>query len=592
MSSMYLRPEERSLISEESPEFLKMMISEIIEEFGGELRNKIFYRELHPEMRDGAALTTHIFTPEEEGSWPVVLLRNPYNLEPASSFFQGFARIFAAAGFAGVLQECRGTGSSEGEWVPFENERTDGLDTIDWLKKQLWNSGKIGTFGASYLSIDQWLMADGFPEEVKTMYLSVGGTERYRQMYMNGMFRHDIYSVWAVENSGITLHENISEVYWKFINSHPHITADLETFGTELNWYRNWISQSERNNPLWNEGLWARLQKVPSMVNIPVTMVAGWFDHHLDGMVCAYERLSEEVKKKSRLIIGPWDHSFNEPSGLKIETERILGTSCLIDAVAWFRYHLKGESYDQPVGVIKTYSIGNFQWVDLASWPPPVKMKSLFLSADQGNDLSLSENAEADESFVTYLYDPEKPVPTIGGSALLGWLNRDIESVSHGSVIQPEAGYRKDVISFISGVLDEPLQIAGRIRVNLFVSSSAPDTAFTAKVIEVFGDGESFNICDGITSLSLRNNAEKKEKYIPGECVEAEIEMWPIFWQIQKGSRIRVDISSSNFPMFNVHFNTDEAWADQSAAIIAEQKIFIGGKTGSKIDFPVEPGIS
>lgn len=539
------------------------------------------------KMRDGILLQTCVVVPAGIGPWPTILIRNPYVV--IKDMFLALGTIFSKQGYAVVIQECRGTGTSGGKWEPFINEREDGLDTLDWLVIQEWVDGNIGLYGASYLSFVQWVMVDQLPPQVKTLFLSVFGTERHRQMYMNGMFRHEIYTAWTVDNSGIKSDRDKGELYQSALRVRPHLDMDQQLYGEEIPWYREWLTQVDIENNLWEQGLWADLQKIPEKLNVPVCMVGGWFDHHLDGMVEAYKKIRYEVKKKSRFIIGPWIHSLKTAGDLTYPNSEVIGTSGIKAALEWFNYQLKGEQLDKPLGVVETYVIGDDEWKVWENWPNKTEQKNVYLEMENqlGNKSGILSNDKLPKSdSVSFIYDPNNPVISKGGSALLAWITPNFKGIAPASVLQPEPGYREDVLTFVSPPLKEELLIAGNIKVHLTVSSDVQDTAFSVKVMVVLENGEALNIGDGITSLAYRAGKKLQNIYKELEAVDIEIELWPITWCIKKGSKIRLDISSSNFPAYHIHPNISGPWAEQKSVKIATQTIYFGENHNSFVEIP------
>jgi putative CocE/NonD family hydrolase len=233
------------------------------------------FSDLLVEMRDGIRLMTHVWLPKGEGPWPVIFLRNPY--VDGGDIRDPALMVFVRYGYAVVFQECRGRGASEGVWEPFVNERQDGLDTLAWLIEQEWQDGNIGLYGGSYLSFNQWILADELPPQVKTLYISVLGTDQNRFVYMNGMFRHDIYSNWAISNAGVDWGDrDLNEVAYKAAYPfRPPIEMDEQLLGKKLSWYRSFLANPGSGDPLWQDGLWDKLRSIPSKVSIPVCMAGG-----------------------------------------------------------------------------------------------------------------------------------------------------------------------------------------------------------------------------------------------------------------------------------------------------------------------------
>ncbi len=535
-------------------------------------------------MRDNVKLHTRVYFPEGEGPWPVILERSPYpQMRP---MLELIGKQFTKYGYAFVSQDCRGKGLSEGEWEPFANERHDGLDTIGWIVGQPWMNRNMAMYGHSYGGFEQWILADSMPPEVKTLFIGVFGTERYRQMYMNGMFRHEIYTSWAIENAGLTVQEPLGDLYRKALRYRPHMVMDVGLLGRELPWYRDWVTNVSGESDYWQSGLWSDLRAIPAHIRVPVFLVGGWYDHHLDGMVCAYRNLREEVREKSRFVIGPWIHTLQPAGDLVYPGNEF---SALREALQWFDHHLKGLEYGKSTGCAETYVIREGVWKDWQGWREGGHQASLNLStkrSDLKRAMSLSF-ADQESGVVSFDYDPDDPVATKGGEALLAWISPGFGGCAPGPVFQDELGARPDVISFVSGALIEELRISGPVRVSLSVSSDAEDTSFAVKLSEITPDGKTFNIRDGITSLAYRNRKPHTHRYVPGEVVELEIELWPIAWTIREGSRLRLDISSSNFPAYHIHPNVEGSWAEQGTTRVARQNIHMGPGYHSRLIIPV-----
>jgi putative CocE/NonD family hydrolase len=544
--------------------------------------------QVRVRMRDGIELATQVFFPIGTGSWPVILIRSPYVM--MAVIMNAFGKLWARRGYVVVVQACRGTGNSEGKWVPWENEREDGLDTLDWLRKQSWSNGNIGLWGMSYLSGVQWIMADQLPPEVKALVLSVNGTERYRQLYMNGMFRQDAFASWAFANSGVKTTQDPGELYQQSLYVRPHMDIDVRLLGEKLPWYREWISSVSSESEYWTDGIWNELQHIPPRVQTPVLMIGGWYDHNLDGMIRAYEQFPEQTKAESRFVIGPWIHSLESGGDLDYPNSDVLGTFMIKQATEWFDHQLKGQPYSHRKGGVEAYIIGEERWEVWDGGFPQVSSQKYYLNTSRDEDTSsgqLTFEASSAKGIITYAYDPTNPVPTKGGECLLAWGNGPTyQGAAPSSVRQDEPTSRADIITFLSSPLQTDVAMKGRIKAHLRVGSDADDTAFTVKIMEVFPNGNAYNIRDGITSLVYRNGATQPQLYVAGEVVEVEIELWPVAWTFKKGSQIRVDISSSNFPAYHIHANFRGPWAEQNEVRTAQQTIYVGGKQ-SYIEFPV-----
>ncbi|MBO9609938.1 MAG: CocE/NonD family hydrolase [Paenibacillaceae bacterium] len=545
-------------------------------------------------MRDGVRLATHVYFPEGVGPWPVLLMRNPY-IAPGVDVGEMY-RIFTRYGYAVVYQECRGRGSSEGQWLPFANERGDGLDTLGWIVAQPWGDGNIGLMGGSYLSFAQLTMADALPPQVKTMFLMVYGHDQYRLSYMNGMFKHEIFTGWMIGTSDIPPGETPDSLKLRALAHKPHAEADALLFGKEYRWYRDWVSCSAPGDPLWREGLWGQLREVPGRIGVPIHMVGGWHDIALESAFALHAGLREEVRRQSRIVIGPWDHTMAAAASGEREYPGgdVLGAGAFREALAWFDRLLKGAPYGLPVGVIETYTIGAGAWKSHARWQPGEERLRLHLLAGDeaavyaGVGGKLGERPSSAAGSAAYTYDPADPVPTYGGGALLPAVPATPGKPVPGCVRQPEPGFHPGVLTFLSEPLADDCTIMGEPSVRLVVRSDAADTAFAVKLSEVMADGGTFNIADGITTLAYRNGAEQPLAYEPGAAADIAIGLWPIAWRLARGSRLRLDVSSSNFPAYHIHPNVAGNWAELTETRIARQTVLFGGEFASYVELPIE----
>jgi len=519
--------------------------------------------ELMLPMDDGIALRTIVNKPNIPGSLPTIIVRTCYpHMERMQAIY---AEEFCKRGFAYVYQFCRGTGGSQGEWQPNVNERADGKCTLDWLDAQGWVES-IGYLGSSYLALTGWAVADILPPKVKTMYLTHYGTDRFTSAYKNGLFRQDILTSWAMGNAGFS----ITADYTESASYRPQINVDENLWGKKLDWYRDWITNTESTDPYWQDGFWKLLSEIPSKVNVPVYIGAGWYDHHLGSALKTWEKLSEESKKQSVLRIGAWNHGFM-PCVEGIEAAH-LENNDVRTAYDWFNEILRKNQ--TSMNGINVYLIGADKWKNVKEYPfKPANETVLYLS-----DNTLETSTPEHSGSRTYKYNPDDPLIVNGAESLFASMK------SVGSLPQPECDYRSDVLCFVSVPLKEEMDVLGKITVDLFVASDAEDTAFSARIMEV-RDGVAYNIRGSINTLAFRDS-EKRKQYKPGEVVKITIDMWDIAWRFQKGSQIRLDISSSCFPEYAAHTNYAGVWSLQEKAKIANQTIFYGGLYLSQISLP------
>lgn len=504
-------------------------------------------------MPDGVRLKTYLQRPDTEKPVPVVLMRSPYVFNTALYYLT--AHRFAQYGIAVVWQYCRGIGASEGVWEPYIHERGDGKETAEWICAQDWVES-VGFYGSSYTSFTGWIFADISPKKLKTMFLSHFGNSRYLSAYSGGLFHHDILTGWAMDNAGFPINSDYKEscLY------RPQIRVDEDLWGRRVDFYRDYVGHQEGDDDFWTKGFWHDTAEIPARVTIPICLVEAWYDHHLDSALASWNALPETTRSKSRLVIGGWSHAF-QPC---IEDRLIehLDADDETRAFNWF-YHILVEQKIPESGV-ETYLIGADTW----SVRDELRQKDAnTLCLALSSDGTLKERGCGT---VSYLYDPTDPFPSHGGGSLL------YSRGKIGSLRQAEPGARDDTVSFLSEPLADVLDISGRIRFHLNVSSDADDTAFICRLMETKADGCSYNIRIGATALSFRNGSQSRLTYTPGEKVELVIDCADIAYRMEKGSRVRLDITSSDFPQFAVHTNYAGPWALQETCRTARQTIFCG----------------
>ena len=359
----------------------------------------------------------------------------------------------------------------------------------------------------------------------------------------------------------------------------PQMEVDEALWGVHLDWYRDWIGNTDRDSLYWSrEGFWKMLSEIPEKLRIPVFIRDGWYDHHLGSAIVSWNRLSAKAAAHSTLQLGPWRHEYDYV--LDGQNTENLRDDSVESPLRWFEETLEKEKL--PERGCELYEIGADRWIRQTELPERGETEILYLDAAQFHEgaAALSKKTAAPQK-VTYLYDPENPVMSHGTESCFK-SKREI-----GSLWQPKCGYRPDVLSFVSQIYEDPIEIVGNIEVVLFVSSDAEDTSFTAKIMEVFEDGSCVNIRGNITTLAYRNGAGSRKTYTPGEVEEIHLTMWPIAWKTHGNSRIRVDISSSDFPQYAVHSNYPGVWSEQEKTKCAHQTIYTGEGTASRVMLPL-----
>ncbi|MBQ9592473.1 MAG: CocE/NonD family hydrolase [Lachnospiraceae bacterium] len=521
-------------------------------------------------MDDGVKLHTWICLPQTDGPVPVIFTRTCYpHLEYK---YRIYAKGFAERGFGFVWQYCRGREASEGTFVANVQERADTLCTARRLRSMPW-CGRLGYYGHSYTAMIGWSMADAAEGLVDAMFLEEYGTDRFASVYQKGCFRHDIITAWSMENGS----KPVTAAYEDYLAScryRPQTEVDEALWGERNDTYREYVSSPSPEDPLWQEGWWKQLREIPSRTKIPVCVMSGWYDHHHGSSMRTWERLSEEAKAHSRLVVGGWNHSLR--TCMPGRPAEHADTADLPRVLDWFDRTLRHP--EQPVEPgCDYYVIGADRWIGRMPKTREVVFCPDASSELRGGAYVLREDVPEVTGRVSYIYDPENPVMSRGGDSLF----KTKEQV--GSLPVGPAGEREDVISFVSEPLEKPLTICGPVRAYLHVKSDAYDTAFAVKLSEI-RDGTAYHIRESVTTIAA--DLPEGEHYIPrSECVVC-VEMWDICYQLAKGSRLRMDITSSDFPEYHIHGNVAGPWAKMRVQKKAKQTILTGGEKASRLVIP------
>ena len=500
-------------------------------------------------MRDGVKLATDVYLPDGEGPWPVILLRTPYG--------KGKSRGETATqrGYAYVSQDIRGRFDSEGlDYPVFSHdgwgEHQDGYDTVEWVADQEWCNGKVATIGGSATGITQNMMAPSRPPHLVCQRVGVAFSSPYNQaFYQGGVFRKSLTERWLKGNKfdpkGLAM-----------FRSHPHYDDFWKSFDYEVAAHR---------------------------VNVPVMFVGGWYDIFNAGTINAFVAVQKNgdvgARGKCRLIMGPYGHGRSEdlvfPNAAPPKAANAMNWHDIwvkndgegLDEIPVVQYFIMGDPDDPN-------SPGNV-WKTADDWPVPAEIMPIYFISDGmlRRGPSREENAS-----LSYEYDPEDPVPTIGGANL---------SIMKGPRDQRPVEDRPDVLLFTSQWLKDPVEVTGQVKVKLWASSTATDTDFTAKLCDVYPDGRSMIVLDGIIRASHRNSMEKSELMEPGKIYEFEIDLWSTSLVFSPGHRIRVAISSSNSPRFEPNSNTGKLPGTDDETKIATNTIYIDVEHPSHILLPV-----
>jgi putative CocE/NonD family hydrolase len=533
-------------------------------------------------MRDGVHLAANVFLPAEHGRFPVILERTPYNKAMALS---ANYQALLDHGYAVVLEDVRGRYESEGTFDPLHQEGADGEDTLNWIASQPWSDGKIGMTGGSYRGIVQWKAALLDNPHLKAIFPVVSGDDDYRDRYYStgGAMKLGQRLEWMSENLNVPgYHPDFA----KYVLHLPLATSDVAATGQRSRMFQQVVTHPAFDD-FWR-GISTREQI--GRVKVPVFAVGGWYDNFVEGDLDAFAAL-HKVSGLNRILVGPWPHNMSVPlpeghfgSQAGAPVRRYL--------VEWFDQWLMGkdtELVSEPP--VRLFLMGANRWVDEREWPPAeARARRFFLdSAGHANsaagDGSLLERTPARRAQDGYVFDPRDPVPTRGGAVCC-----NPKVFPWGPMDQRPVEQRRDVLVYTSGPLKEDLEAIGPVQVVLYVSSSARDTDFTAKLVDVFPDGYARNLTDGILRMRYRNSLSQPEPLTPGGVYRVTVDAGVTGNVFLKGHRIRVEVASSNFPRFDRNPNTGGPVAQETRLLKASQTVYHDREHPSQLVLMVMPG--
>ena len=580
-------------------------------------------------MRDGVRLATDIYIPALDGQpasgkFPVILERTPYDKAGSGNVTNG--TYYARRGYVCAIQDVRGRFVSEGEWYPFAKEAPDGYDTVEWLAAQEWSDGQVGTMGASYCGSDQSALATLNPPHLSTMIVAVGASNYYHcsmrqngaleQRFMIYAFRMATTSKEAFADANIKAavdraFANVGE--WVSRAPLKKGTSPLRMLPNYEQWVLDLFMHGEYDD-YWKQRGYAISQYYEEHADVPTLYLGGWYDSYARATCENYTTLSKMKESRQVLMMGPWTHGG---WGVTNAGDVDFGNHSFINyndlRLAWFDHFLKGMHTEvSDWSPVKIFVMGtgegtpNYQgrlhhsgyWRDEHDFPlPDTQFTPYYLHADGELSTALPST---DESTSCFSFDPRDPVPTIGGGISAadpimgaGAFDQRGNSRFFGCQDTLPLNARSDVLTFQTPPLENDVEITGPITVKLHASSSARDTDFTAKLIDVcplsddYPDGLAINLTDSIIRARYRNGWDTPELLEPGKVYEFVFELYPTSNIFKKGHRIRLDISSSNWPRFDVNPNTGGDLGVERRLEIAEQTIHHEPEHPSHVVLPI-----
>lgn len=553
-------------------------------------------------LEDGTFLATDIYRPAQQGRFPTILIRTPYDklATPGMVVFDGFDTLGAVrAGYVVAIQDVRGTSASGGDLRQFHHEADDGAAAIAWAAAQDWSNGLVGMTGCSYCAATQLLAAIRRPPALKAIVPAITGSEYYEGwMYQGGAFQLGFALHWAADmayadmlvreargedvSAGREMLESVVEDIWGAFRRLP--LMELPDSTAWLRNYGEWLAHPDRDE-FWHA---TAINDQYARIDVPALHMAGWNDIFLKGSLENFVGLrsgaaSEHARQGQRLIVSPWGHDMPQ----EFIGEVLLGppgnplhVNVPLTQLDFFDQHLKGQPAEESAPV-RIFVMGANEWRDEADWPLARAMPIRFyLSAGA----ALSHEAPTDQEPDEFIYDPRDPVPTVGGNTYLpgsGFFSgpRDRRSVEQ----------RPDVLVYTSPPLEDDLQVIGPVSATLSVATSAPDTDFTVALVDVHPDGRAIGVIDGILRLRYRDGLDRQVLAQPDQVYEIEVSLVATAMVFKAGHRIRVEVSSSNFPRFDRNPNHGGVIAEATPSDLtaARQRVFHDPYRASFITLPI-----
>ncbi|HYK91389.1 MAG TPA: CocE/NonD family hydrolase [Acidobacteriota bacterium] len=551
------------------------------------------------KMRDGVSLRADIYRPKAEGKFPVLLQRTPYN--KAGGFEFGLRG--AARGYVVIFQDVRGRYSSEGEWYPFKHESDDGYDTVEWAAALPYSTGKVGMFGGSYVGATQMLTAIAHPPHLAGVFPVVTASNYHDGWtYQGGAFEQWFNESWTSGLAQDTLSRRVAAT-----NALPWISKlPLENYPLldvgGLNrsdvlrdlapYFLDWLAHPNFD-AYWKQ--WS-IEDSHEHIQVPVYSVAAWYDIFLGGSLRNYVGIkamggSEAARRGQRLLIVIGGHAGG---GRKIG-DVDFGPQAVIDTdevmIRWYDHILKGQTngveQEKPV---KMFVMGRNVWREEAAWPPTDAKNTRYYLHSGGNanglggDGTLSTTGPQAETADRFVYDPQDPVPTRGGP-----LCCDAPHLAPGPVDQRPVEARTDVLVFTTPEFKQDFEVTGPVTLELYAGSSAVDTDFLGKLVDVWPNGFAQNLTEGIVRARYRNSQEKPEFLNPGEIYKFTIDLWATSNVFLAGHKVRLEVSSSNFPRFDRNLNSGEDARSGTRMVKATNTIYHDREHPSALILPVVP---
>jgi putative CocE/NonD family hydrolase len=555
-------------------------------------------------MRDGVTLYADVYRPATPGRYPVILFRHPYDKAPVASLTYAHAAWYARHGYVVVNQDVRGRHASEGRWYPFEHEADDGEETVEWAARLPGANGRVGMLGFSYYGATQLQAALRRPPSLTCVCPGMTGSQYFDGWtYNQGAFALAFAASWATFLAmgeakrrgdavataamhraflgGMSLYGGLP------LRDYPPLAGnDLAPY------FRDWLEHSTYDD------YWRRfsIDTDYSRIDVPALHVAGWYDIFLSGTVTNFQGLrrgagSPASRGRQKLLVGPWYHIPWTPMPGAVHLGLQASNQAVNDwQIRWFDQFLKDEDTGVLDAPVTLFVMGDNAWRDEKDWPPPgtrfvdYYLHSGGLANSSTGDGRLDREPPGNEPSDLFSYDPLFPVPSAGGHSCCF---PNVAPMGMEPQGLPEAF--NSVLVYTSPPLSRDLEVTGPVTATLYAVSSAVDTDFTVKLCDVWPDGRSFNIQEGIVRARYRESLSRPTLITPDEIYEYRIDLGPTANVFKAGHRIRVDVSSSDFPQWDRNLNTGGALGEENLAraVVANQVLLHEGRHPSRITLPI-----
>ena len=561
----------------------------------------IIERNVAMQTRDGVTLRADIYRPAGDGPFFVLLTRTPYNKET----YANFARKAAARGYMVVAQDVRGRFASEGEWYTFKHEINDGYDTVEWAAALPHSNGKVGMFSGSYVGATQWLAAIGQPPHLAGICPVVTASNYHENWtYQGGAFEQWFNESWTSSLAQDTFNRRLTEARNAMVgskilplNQYPLFNLDLGPGSADYThklapYFQDWLDHPTYDS-YWKQ--WS-IEENYANIQVPALTITAWYDIFMGGSLRNYMGMkahagTEAARKGQQLVVTLGGHSgWGRTIG-----EVDFGPDAPFDENAitldWYDYLFLGKQNQFANGKpVKIFVMGENKWRDEDAWPLERAKQTRYDLHSAGNansasgDGALSIAPAATETADKFVYDPANPVPTVGGP-----LCCDAVHLAPGPRDQKEVESRPDVLVYSTEPLEQDLEVTGPVTLDLFAKSSAVDTDFTAKLVDVWPNGFAQNLTEGILRASYRESTSEAKPIVPGKIYEYKIDLWSTSNVFLKGHRIRLEVSSSNFPRFDRNLNTGKSASTSAVFVKATNTILHDAAHPSALVLPVVP---